>query len=148
MQEKIIIASDHRGFNLKEFLVSQLPVVLDNKFQVIDTGVFSPEKADYPLVTKTAMTTLESENAKFGILICGSGIGVSIAANRFKFVRAALVHNKEFACLARKHNNANVICLPSDFLTYEQSLDIVKTFINTEFLGEHHQIRVDQLSEL
>jgi ribose 5-phosphate isomerase B len=144
------IGSDHRGYKLKEKLKLFLVV---HGYKVNDFGVFSQERADYPLVAfKLAQAVKGVEKAKapkndFGILICGSGIGMSIAANKVKGIRAALCLNPEFARRSRQHNNANILVLAADFTTYAKSQEITQAFLAEKFLGERHLLRVKQIKD-
>jgi len=140
--KKILIASDHAGFDLKNFLNKELQKL---GFQVIDLGCNSAEKSvDYPDFAQKLCKKLKSES---GILICGSGIGISIAANRFKHIRAALCHNVKAAKLTRAHNDANVLCLGSRMISQKTALAITKNFLSTKFEGERHARRVEKLSK-
>jgi RpiB/LacA/LacB family sugar-phosphate isomerase len=140
--QKILIASDHAGFELKSLLKKELTNL---GFSVVDLGCNSAEKSvDYPDFAQKLCKKLKKE---FGILICGSGIGISIAANRFKHIRAALCHNVKSASLTRAHNDANVLCLGARMISQKTSLAITKKFLNTKFEGERHARRVAKLSK-
>lgn len=140
--QKILIASDHAGFELKNFLKKELEKI---GIKVVDLGCNSPEKSvDYPDFAQKLCKKLKQE---FGILICGSGIGISIAANRFKHIRAALCHNVKAAKLTRAHNNANVLCLGARMISQKTATAIVKVFLNTKFEGGRHEGRVNKLSK-
>jgi ribose 5-phosphate isomerase B len=139
--KKLLIASDHAGFELKKFLIQNLA----DKFQFIDLGTNSAESVDYPDYGFAMANAIENKQAEMGVLICGSGIGISIAANRNRCVRAALVYNNEIAKLSRQHNNANVICLGARFLTNTDAIQFIETFVNTQFEGGRHANRVDKL---
>lgn len=138
----LAIASDHAGFKLKEFLLKNL-----SGFHINDFGTNCEKSVDYPDYVKKLAKYIETAQAKFGILICGSGIGISIASNRYKHIRAALCLNKEMAILARKHNDANVICLGARFTENNQALEYVLDFINTDFEAGRHQIRINKINE-
>lgn len=138
--KNIIIASDHAGFELKEFLKTSL-----NKHTFIDLGTDSDASVDYPdFGTKAAKAVAEGK-ADFGIVICGSGIGISIAANRNPKIRCALCLNEEMARLARQHNDANIIALGSRFTKQIEALNLVTAFLNTPFEGGRHEKRVEKL---
>ena len=126
------IASDHAGFLLKQFLKT--------KFNLLDLGTTNEEPCDYPLFAKK-LTSRLTENDK-GILICGTGIGMSIAANRFKHVRAALCFNEEMAVLARQHHNANVIVFGAKIISQETALVCTEKFLYTDFEGGRHERRL------
>ena len=138
---EIIIASDHAGFELKEFLKTSL-----NKHNFIDLGTDSDKSVDYPDFGYKAAKAIASGKADFGIVICGSGIGISIAANREPKVRCALCVNEQMASLARQHNNANILALGARYTGNIEALNIVTTFLNTEFEGGRHEGRVNKLS--
>jgi glycine hydroxymethyltransferase len=135
----IAIASDHAGFELKSNLIQQLDLV--------DLGSESSESVDYPDFAFKISEYLKDKPDAFGILVCGSGIGISIAANRFNHIRAALCKSEEDAKLARAHNNANVIVLSGRQTELGNASEILQTFLNTEFEGGRHQRRVNKLSE-
>ena len=140
---KIVIGSDHRGYPLKE----QIKKYFDNsKIEYKDVGTTSTESVDYPDYAKLAGAAINDENFDYGVLICGSGIGVSMAANKVKGLRAVNANNNNMAEMARKHNNANVICFGSDFIDYEKAIRFFEIFINTRFEGEErHERRLAKL---
>ncbi len=140
--EKIVIASDHAGFELKE----QLKHELENlKIEVDDKGCYSCESVDYPDFAHKASRDVENGIVKRGILICGSGNGMSMVANKYPHVRAALCWNKEIARLARLHNDANIISLPARFLSVEDAKECVNIFLNTPFEGGRHIARIHKI---
>lgn len=139
---KISIGSDHGGYTLKKQVVEYL---LENNYEVADYGCSGLESCDYPVFAKKVAKDVSLGQADFGILICTTGIGMSICANKFKNVRAALVTNIESAHLTRQHNNSNVICMGAKFTPYEQAIEYVNAFINEKFEGGRHQRRVDQI---
>ena len=140
---KIVIGSDHRGYPLKE----QIKKYFDNsKIEYKDVGTISTESVDYPDYAKLAGAAINDENFDYGVLICGSGIGVSMAANKVKGLRAVNANNNNMAEMARKHNNANVICFGSDFIDYEKAIRFFEIFINTRFEGgDRHERRLAKL---
>ena len=140
MSIDILIASDHAGYDLKELLKSQRP-----DFNWIDLGTNSKESVHYPDFGLKLGQAIEDGQAERGVLVCGTGIGISIAANRFKKVRAALCMNSTMARLTRQHNNANVLALGERLIGTEVALDCFDVFMNTEFEGGRHQTRVDKL---
>lgn len=143
--KKVLIASDHAGFDLKKFLINELEKL---QFQVLDLGCDSSAKSvDYPDFAQKLCKKIAEKNQISGILICGSGIGISIAANRFKNIRAALCHNIKSAKLTRAHNDANVLCLGARVVKNKSALSIVKAFFSTEFEGARHAARVAKLSK-
>ncbi len=139
---KIAIACDHAGFQLKE----QVKMYLNNMgYEVEDFGTNSEASVDYPDFVHPLANFIEQNQQLKGILICGSGIGVSISANRHKLVRAALCWNEEVAKLSRMHNNANVICLPARFISKGAAEKMIDTFLNTSFEGGRHENRVGKI---
>lgn len=141
--ETIVIASDHRGFELKSILAKELEAL---GFDVLDLGPGGPESVDYPDYAKAVATAIQEGRAKRGVLLCGTGIGMSIAANRHRDVRAALVHDRLSAKLARQHNNANVLVLGGDETTAETAKTCLAVFLDTEFEGGRHEPRVAKMS--
>ncbi len=138
----IAIACDHGGFELKE----HLKPLLENKgLVVLDLGTNSTDSVDYPEFGKLLAETIADKRADLGILICGSGIGISIAANRNPAVRAAVCHSGLSARLARQHNDANVLALGARLIGVETAIDCVEEFLETAFEEGRHQRRVDQL---
>ncbi len=141
----IALGADHRGYALKEFLKERLVTL---GYQVVDMGTHSPESTHYPLYARKVAEAVARGEARFGILICFTGIGMSIAANKVRGVRAALVWRKELAELTRRHNNANVLCLSGGFLPRERAWQYVQIFLNTPFEGGRHQKRLDLVAEI
>ena len=144
MGQLIHIGSDHGGFALK----SRLSAILKHKgYEIDDLGTYSEDSVDYPEPgKKVALAVLKDGNT--GIIICGTGIGISIAANRFKGIRAALCHNVEYAKLSREHNNANILALGGRFLDDRSAEEITDAFLKTEFQGGRHQRRVELLDNI
>ena len=140
---KISIANDHAGLNLKNNILNYLQRM---NISIIDLGVNQEKSVDYPDFAYSTAKLFKNENINFGILICGSGIGISIAANRFKHMRAALCTDINTAKLARQHNNANVIVFGGRIINSDLALKCVETFINTEYEGGRHDQRVNKLS--
>ncbi len=138
----IALASDHAGFELKDILKDHL---VNNGFQVLDLGTNNSESVDYPKFGAAMGDAIASGKANKGVLVCGSGIGISIAANRNPAVRAALVQSGLAAKLARQHNDANVVVLGARLVGVETALDCVDQFFSTDFEGGRHQRRVDML---
>ncbi|MBM2816304.1 MAG: ribose-5-phosphate isomerase [Ignavibacteria bacterium] len=141
----IAIASDHAGFTLKNEISAYLK---EYEYQVLDFGCFNEVPVDYPDFAFPVCEAISSGEANYGILICGSGIGMSIVANKMKTIRAANCVNTEMASLSRLHNNANVLTLGARLLSYEQSKDIIDTFLKTDFEGNRHLIRVEKIHSL
>lgn len=140
--KKIAIACDHAGFEYKEIIKKHL----EGKFEVEDFGTFSPGSVDYPDFVHPAADSIEQGRNELGILICGSGEGVAITANKHQNIRCALCWMPELASLARQHNDANMIALPARFIASQLATDIVDTFLNTPFEGGRHQNRVEKIS--
>ncbi len=140
---KIAIGGDHAGFQYKERLVRHLEEL---GHDVEDYGPQSEASVDYPDHVHPLSSAIASEDADLGILICGSGNGVAMTANKHENVRAALCWNTEIASLARQHNNANIICIPARFVAYEYSESLVDTFLKTDFEGGRHERRVNKIN--
>ena len=144
MAETIAIASDHAGHEMKGILIAELRTL---GFEVLDLGTNGPGSVDYPDFAAMLATALADGRAKRGVLICGSGIGISIAANRHRHIRAALCHDATYARLARLHNNANVLAIGGTrHIGSETAKDILRVFFSTEFEGGRHTARVEKLS--
>jgi len=140
---KIAIGSDHGGYVLKEQVASFLR---NTGHEVVDCGCDSPDSVDYPDFAEKVCDQVRLGKSEAGILICGTGIGMSIAANRYREIRAALCHESFTARMSREHNNANVLCLGERVLGSELALDIVRVWVSTDFAGGRHQRRLDKLS--
>ena len=140
--KKIAIAADHAGFEYKEIIKKHL----EGKYEVKDFGTFSQDSVDYPDFVHPAATSVENGENEFGILICGSGQGVSITANKHQKIRCALCWMPELAELARQHNNANMVAIPARFIAKELALEIIEKFLNTDFEGGRHENRVGKIS--
>lgn len=139
---KIALGADHGGFALKEIVKKHLE---DKGFKVLDKGCYSTESVDYPVYAKAVANSILNKEADFGILICGTGIGISIAANRFKGIRAALCSNTTMAKLTREHNDANILALGARMTGDVLALEIVDEFLKTEFLGGRHLTRIQAI---
>ena len=142
MFNKIFLSSDHGGFELKEKVKSFL---IDNNFEYEDLGCSSLEPVDYPDFAKLLSKKIKDKNNSVGILFCGTGIGISMAANRFPHIRAALCTSVEMASKSRKHNDANVLALGGRILEDKLALEIVKEFLHTDFEAGRHSLRVDKI---
>lgn len=139
---KIAIASDHGGFELKENIKKYLE---ERNIEVMDLGTYSEESVDYPVYGKACGEAVAKGEADRGIVCCGTGIGISIAANKVKGVRCALCTDVTMAQLTRKHNNANVLALGGRTTGLQTALDITAAWLDTEFEGGRHQRRIDML---
>ncbi|AZZ36799.1 ribose 5-phosphate isomerase B [Bdellovibrio sp. qaytius] len=145
----ILIAGDHAAIDLKAAIVTQLKA---DGFTIEDFGPFTTESVDYPdfankVCEKIKPDDTSNEPDTFGILVCGSGQGMAMRANKFKHIRAALLHSDEIAKLAKEHNNANVICMGSRFTTAEQANKWIKLFMEAKFSEGRHTLRVAKISE-
>ena len=140
---KIAIGGDHAGFEYKEKLVQKLESL---GHEVKDFGPFSDASVDYPDYVHPLSTAIENGEYELGIVICGSGNGVAITANKHQGIRAALCWNEELADLARLHNNDNVLALPARFISYELAEKLAETFLNTPFEGGRHANRVNKIA--
>lgn len=150
----IYLASDHAGFELKNKVRDFLETVfvkekrISGKVNVLDLGPQNLDSVDYPDFADLVCQQLKKSDTAFGILICGSGQGMVMRANKYPFIRAALVYNDEIAKLSREHNDANVICIGSRFCTPEDANDWVNVFLQTPFAGGRHQTRVAKIGSV
>jgi ribose 5-phosphate isomerase B len=142
MDKILALGSDHAGFELKEYIKKYL---IDNGFEIIDFGTHSDKSVDYPDFAHPVASAVNNKEYERGILICGSGNGVSIVANKYPNVRAALCWKGELAELARQHNDANILSLPARYISTDEAIKAVDLFLNTPFEGGRHQTRVDKI---
>lgn len=142
---RIAIGCDHRGFVLKELI---MPFLQNGGHSYQDFGCYNTKPVDYPDIAQKVGRAVVSGNFEQGILICNTGIGMSIAANKIKGIRAALCHNVFVAQRARQHNDANVLCLRGEDIDNKAALEIVKTFLTTDFEGGRHVQRVNKIRAL
>lgn len=138
---KIVIASDHGGFDLKEQLK---PIISELGFEVEDVGCWSENSVDYPDFAEKAVSLLIDGSCQRGILICGTGIGMSIAANRNGKIRAANCFDAYTAQMSREHNDSNVLCLGARVISFETASEMIRIWLATKFEGGRHQIRIDK----
>jgi ribose 5-phosphate isomerase B len=138
----IALASDHAGFEKKEIIKKFLT---DNNIAYKDFGCYSEESVDYPIYAHLIGNAIEKGEYEIGITFCGSGQGISIAANKHQGVRSGVCWNPEIASLARQHNDANICAIPGRFVSDEEAIAIVTAFLNTEFEGGRHARRVEQI---
>jgi ribose 5-phosphate isomerase B len=143
MNQLIPIGSDHAGFELKQAIIDHLTKV---GFELKDFGCYSKDSIDYPDFGHPVASMVEENEGMLGILICGSGNGINMTANKHQGVRSALCWKKELAELSRSHNNANIIALPARFISEEEALEMVDAFLNTSFEGGRHALRVDKIA--
>ncbi len=141
---KIAIGCDHAAFKLKEVLKKYL---ISNGYDIKDFGCYSEERADYPDFAHPVSNVVESKEFDFGLLICGSGNGINMSANKHNGIRSALCWNSEIAQLARLHNDANILTLPARYITEEEAKKCVDVFYTTSFEGGRHIERVKKISE-
>lgn len=140
---KISIGNDHAGPDYKKAIVE----MLQNKgYEVTNYGTDTTNSVDYPDFGHPVATDVENGTAQFGIVICGSGNGINMTVNKHQGIRAALCWTKEIAALARQHNNANIISIPARYTSINQAVEMVETFLTTEFEGGRHQNRVDKIT--
>lgn len=140
--KNIAIASDHAGHETKEFLKRKLKA----DYNMVDFGAFFKESVDYPEFAHPAASSIEKGDCELGILICGTGNGMQMSANKHEGIRAGLAWNPEIATLTKQHNNANIVAIPAKFVSKEEALEIAKAFLEAEFEGGRHQKRVDKIS--
>ena len=139
----VLIASDHAGYNLKEHLITILPKL---NAQPVDLGCAKGEQVDYTLYAATLAQKIQCGEAPLGILICGTGIGMSIAANKFRGIRAALCHDTFSARAAREHNDSNILCLGERVIGSGLAADIAAAWLNSSFQGGRHLVRVNHIT--
>ena len=139
---KISIGNDHAGPEYKKAIVEMLKA---NGYEVTNYGTDSADSVDYPDFAHPVALDVETKKADFGIIICGSGNGIAMSANKHQGIRAALCWMKEIAVLARQHNNANIISIPARYTSIPQAVEMVQTFLNTDFEGGRHTNRVNKI---
>ena len=143
--KKIILGADHGGFELKNHIKAHL---VSRGFEVIDVGTNSSESCDYPIFASKLCKTIQNGEADLGILVCGTGIGMSMAANKHRGIRAACCSDTFSARLTRLHNNANVLCLGARVLGAGLALDLVDAFVDAEFEGDRHTRRLSLIEDI
>lgn len=143
LSKPIAIGSDHAGYEMKAFVIS---FIEGKGISFKDFGTFSADSVDYPDFAHPVAEAVERGGYAFGILLCGSANGVAITANKHQNIRAALCWDDEIASLARKHNNANVLCIPARFISEDVAEEMVDVFMNTAFEGGRHENRVNKIS--
>ena len=140
--KKICISSDHAGFNVKDLIKDAL---IKSKIQIIDLGPFSDKSVDYPDYAKKVSKRVVRKKSDIGILVCGSGTGMAISANKIKGIRAAVGYNIKSTQLSRRHNNANILCLGSRLTKKRDIIKILSIFLNTKFEGGRHKRRINKI---
>jgi ribose 5-phosphate isomerase B len=143
--QTILIAADHAGFETKEYLKKTLET---QGYSFKDFGTFSTDSVDYPDVVHPLAQEINAGNYPFGIILCGSGNGVNMVANKYIHVRSALCWQPEIAALARQHNDANVLAIPTRFVDKQTALELAITFLTTAFEGGRHQQRLDKIKQI
>ena len=139
---KIVVGSDHAGFELKQNIIEHLS---ERNMNYVDFGTNCLDSVDYPDYAKKVAEEVNSKDLIMGILVCGSGQGMAMTANRFKNVRAAICHNSDVAKVTRQHNDANVLCLGSRFIHISEAIKCVDVFLSTDFEGERHLKRINKI---
>lgn len=139
---KIVVGSDHAGFELKQIIIEHLS---ERNMNYEDFGTNCLDSVDYPDYAKKVAEEVNSKDLIMGILVCGSGQGMAMTANRFKNVRAAICHNSDVAKVTRQHNDANVLCLGSRFIEVSEAIKCVDVFLSTDFEGERHLKRINKI---
>ncbi len=137
---KVAIGADHRGFTHKKFVKTS---IIDIEW--IDVGAYDENRSDYPLFAHMVAKSIVDGKATHGVLICGSGIGMAITANRYKGILAALVWNEEVAAQSKTHDNSNILVLPSDYITQEQAVKMIRAWLNAKFLGGRYRDRIKMI---
>jgi len=145
MIRKVAFGCDHGGYDYKEQVIKHLN---DKGVEIIDCGTYNRESVDYPVFADKVCNEITSNNAEAGILICGTGIGMSIAANKHRGIRAACCENTYSARMTRAHNDSNVLCFGARVIGIEVALDMIDLFLDTEFMGGRHERRVAMLNDL
>lgn len=141
---KIALGCDHGGLELKKYLIEKLN---ENGYETIDCGTYSTESCHYPKFAFAVGEAVVNKDAKFGIIICRTGEGVSIAANKVKGIRCGIGYNEKVSKLMREHNNANMIAFGADYITPEDAFKNTLAFLNSKFLAGRHQIRIDMIED-
>lgn len=145
MYSRIALGSDHAGFELKEYIKEYLQSITNHKLDINDWGCYSEERADYPDFAHKVAGQISEGKADLGILVCGSGNGISMAANKWSDIRCALCWNSEITEMARLHNDANILSLPGRYISKEEAIKCIDAFLNTEFEGGRHADRIAKI---
>ena len=141
----IAIACDHRGYKMKEEILKYFK---DHKIEYKDFGTFSEERIDYPEKAKVVAQAIQNGEVEKGILICGTGLGMSIAANKFKGIRCTVCYSEEVARYAKTHNDSNILALGAEVNTVAQVIEIIRVWLAAEFEGERHKRRIEMIKEI
>ena len=142
MYSRISLGSDHAGFELKEYIKEYLQSITEHKLDINDWGCYSEERVDYPDFAHKVANQVSEGKSDLGILVCGSGNGISMAANKWEDIRCALCWNSEITEMARLHNDANILSLPGRYISKEEAIKCVDIFLNTQFEGGRHADRI------
>jgi len=142
---KVVIGTDHRGYHHKEFIKEKISF---DTIEWVDVGAQSDERSDYPDFAIAAVHKIQQREAHVGVLLCGTGVGMSIVANRFYGIFAGLVWNMTVAREAKEDDNINILVLPADFVSPEESVDIIEVWLTAQFKGGHYQNRIDTINAL
>ena len=141
----IAIGCDHGGFKLKEEVIKYLK---EKEIEVKDFGCYSEDRVDYPVIAKAVAESVQKKESDYGILICRSGLGMCIVANKFKGIRSVPCYNEETARFSKMHNNANVLTLGADYVAVSEAIRIVRMWLATEFEGGRHETRVNMITDI
>jgi len=147
MYFRICLGSDHAGFEIKDYIKSYLQNQTEHKLDINDLGCYSEERVDYPDFAHKVASQISEGKADLGILVCGSGNGISMAANKWEDIRCALCWNSEITEMARLHNDANILSLPGRYITKEEAIEFVEIFLNTGFEGGRHSGRISKIKK-
>jgi ribose 5-phosphate isomerase B len=147
MSKKIVIASDHRGFAMKEWLKEHVAIP-SCQLSWLDVGTYTTQRTDYPTYALLAVKALQEGKAACGILLCGTGVGMSIVANRFPRIYAALAWNKDIAKESKEDDNANVLVLPAEYISNEQAAEMIHVWLYAEFKNGRYRYRIDMIDAL
>lgn len=145
---KIAIGADHRGFEHKEFIKKHVAQVGAQRYTWIDVGAFDEVRSDYPIFADLVAHKVASHEVDRGVLLCGSGIGMAVVANRYPGIYAGVVWNEKIAHMSREHDKVNVLVMPSDFVTPELAVAMVTRWLEAEFLGGRYQERIDMIDSI
>jgi ribose 5-phosphate isomerase B len=147
MYFRICLGSDHAGFEIKDYIKSYLQNQTEHKLDINDLGCYSGERVDYPDFAHKVASQISEGKADLGILVCGSGNGISMSANKWEDIRCALCWNSEITEMARLHNDANILSLPGRYITKEEAIEFVEIFLNTGFEGGRHSDRISKIKK-
>ncbi len=139
---KIAIGADHRGFAHKEYIKQALADI-----EWVDVGAYNDERSDYPVFARKAVQAMQAKRVDCGILLCGTGVGMAVVANRYNKIYAALVWNEEIASQSKSHDNANILVLPSDYISPDQAVNMIREWLATEFLAGRYAERINMIDK-